>query len=290
MREFITLRKNKVHKFKPKIEIESERGPFILKTVSTPDELIEALRLRYQVFHREMHGTDSTKARGIDVDSFDFVCDHLVIKDKKSNRVVGTYRLNCSLFSNQWYSANEFSLRRILEVPGVKLELGRACIEKEYRKGPVIALLWRGIAEYMNATGAELLFGCASINTQSARQAALLYHLFSREGRFNSETLCPPTMKYSMPHLPLWIQALDREFTELEIAEAEELIPPLCRAYLKAGASLGGEPAWDEEFQCIDFLTILPRENLNRALWRKYNLCQNQEASNTADANQLVIA
>jgi putative hemolysin len=272
MLEYLTLRKNKVHKFKAKIEIESERGPFVLKTVSRREELVEALRLRYQVFHQEMLG--KTKSRGLDVDPFDFVCDHLVIIDKKINKVIGTYRLNCSSFSSQWYSAQEFNLRKVLEGPGVKIELGRACIHKDYRRGPVIALLWRGIAEYMNASGAETLFGCASIKTQSARQAALLYHYFAQEGRFKEESLCPPTLKYSMPHLATWISAFDRPLTEEEKTEADELIPSLCRAYLKVGASLGGEPAWDEEFQCIDFLTILPRENLNKALWRKYNLCQ----------------
>lgn len=83
MFEFYRLRQNKIHKFKPKVEIFSEKGPFVLKTVSDTEELIEALRLRYQVFHREMLG--KTKTRGIDVDEFDFVCDHLIIKDKKSN-------------------------------------------------------------------------------------------------------------------------------------------------------------------------------------------------------------
>lgn len=270
MLEYLTLRKNKVHKFQPKIELSSDKGPYLLKTVTTSDELIQALRLRYQVFHREMIG--KTRPRGIDVDHFDFICDHLVILDKKSNQVVGTYRLNCSLFNQSWYSAQEFNLRRVLEQPGVKLELGRACIHKDFRKGPVIALLWRGIAEYMSATNASLLFGCASIKTESPRQAALLQRHFELEGRMQPEYNCAPTLKYTMPSLSLWRETLRRPLTPDEQTEAEGLVPALCRAYLKAGAYLGGEPAWDEEFRCIDFLTILPRENLNRALWRKYSL------------------
>jgi putative hemolysin len=273
--EFYNLRRHKIHKFKPKVDIVSDKGPFILKTVTNTEELVEALRLRYEVFHREMIG--KTKPRGIDVDEFDFVCDHLIIIDKKSGKIIGTYRMNCSLFSKHFYSANEFDLRRIMEGTGVKLELGRACIHKDYRRGFIIGLLWRGIAEYMQKTEADVLFGCATIKTESPRQAALLYHHFNREGRFIAETLCPPTLKYTMPSLDLWITNMNRPFSEAEQIEVESLIPPLCRAYLKAGAHLGGEPAWDQDFKCIDFLTILPRENLNKALWKKYNLSPNEE-------------
>mgnify|MGYP001323178162 CR=1 FL=1 len=268
MFEFYQLRSNKIHKFKPKVQIQSDKGPFVLKTVSTSQELIEALRLRYQVFHREMLG--KTRETGLDVDPYDFICDHLAIIEKKSGRMVGTYRLNCSRFSNQFYSSQEFHLRRVLETDGIKLELGRACIHPNFRRGLVIALLWRGIAEYMAATDSNLLFGCASIKTESVRQAALLYNHFQNEGRIQNHLACPPTQKFTMPNLGLWIEKLSRPFNAEEIREVDELIPPLCRAYLKAGAFLGGEPAFDADFKCVDFLTILPRENLNKALWKKY--------------------
>lgn len=281
MTDLLQIRRHKVHKFQSKIEIFQDRGPFILKTISTTDELIAALRLRYQVFHREMIG--KTKATGVDVDEFDFICDHLIIIEKKSNTIIGTYRLNCSGFSQNFYSANEFSLRRILEQPGRKIELGRACIEKNFRKGLVISLLWRGIAEYMQKTNAELLFGCASIKVTDPRQAALLYRHFEQRNLISSEFLAPPTHRYTMPGLNSWIQTLQRDLTEAEQTEVEELIPPLCRAYLKIGAVLGGQPAWDEEFKCIDFLTILRRENLNRALWRKYSQCETPEPISPAE-------
>jgi putative hemolysin len=270
VQEYYQLRSNKIHKFRPKFEIHHEVGPFLLKTVTTVDELKEALTLRYQVFHCEMIG--KTKLTGIDVDSYDFLCDHLIIKEKKSNKIIGTYRMNCSLYSEDFYSAQEFHLQRIIDQPGVKIELGRACIHKDYRKGSVISLLWRGIADYMSATRAQLLFGCASIKVQTPREAALLYRYFFEEKRFTPEYFAPPTAAYTMPLLDLWIQNFKGPLTESERTEVETLIPPLCRAYLKIGAYLGGEPAWDKEFKCIDFLTILHKEDLNRSLWKKYKL------------------
>lgn len=264
------MRLNRINRFKPKIEVYSEVGPFLVKTVSSVEELKQALSLRYQVFHREMIG--KTNENGVDVDEFDLHCDHLVIVEKKTEKVVGTYRLNCSEFSKDFYSAREFDLSRILQQPGIKLELGRACIHKDFRRGVVISLLWRGIAEYMALSQSQLLFGCASMKTENPRQAALLYKYFAGKGRIVSDYLAIPTKLYTMPKLDLWIQYFQNPLTEAEAKEVEELLPPLCRAYVKIGAYIGGEPAWDAEFKCIDFLTILHREDLNRTLWKRYKL------------------
>lgn len=264
------LRMNRIHKFRPKVEIQTELGPFLIKTITNMTELKEALALRYQVFHREMIGKKRT--HGVDVDEFDAICDHLIIVEKRSQKIVGTYRMNCSLFSNNFYSGKEFNLKRIMDKPEIKIELGRACIHKDYRKGFVISLLWRGIAEYMSASGAQLLFGCASVKTQNPREAALLHRYFFEEKRLSPEFFAPPTLAFTMPHLDLWIQNFKSPLTGEQREEAEKLIPPLFRAYLKIGAFVGGEPAWDSEFKCIDFLTILRREDLNKILWKKYKL------------------
>ncbi|MNJ93335.1 hypothetical protein D3C87_110140 [compost metagenome] len=270
LQSYYQLRLNRIHKFKPKVEIHAEVGPFLLKTVSNSEELREALALRYQVFHREMIG--KSREQGIDVDEYDFDCDHLIIIDKKSGKIVGTYRMNCSLFGRDFYSAREFNISKIMSHPGVKLELGRACIHKDFRRGIVISLLWRGIADYMVATQAQLLFGCASIKTQDPRQAALLYRHFVQEGRVTEDFLAPPTMSYGMPGFDLWVRSQPAELTSEEKVEAETLLPPLCRAYMKVGAFVGGAPAWDWEFKCIDFLTILRRDDLNRTLWKRFKL------------------
>lgn len=264
------MRLNRINQFKPKIEVHHEVGPFLVKTVTTVEELKEALALRYQVFHREMIG--KSKETGVDVDEYDFHCDHLVIIEKRTQKIVGTYRLNCSEFSSEFYSAREFHLGRLLQPSVIKLELGRACIHKDFRRGIVISLLWRGIASYMASSRAQILFGCASIKTESARQAALLFKYFSDRNLVSVIYPAPPTQEFTMPKLDLWISLFKNPLTATEVEEVEDLIPPLCRAYLKIGAKICGEPAWDAEFRCIDFLTIMQSEDLNRTLWKRYKL------------------
>lgn len=270
IQSFYQLRSNKIHKFKPKIEIQSDVGPFLIKTVTSMEELKEALALRFEVFHKEMIGKKAP--RGLDVDEYDFDCDHLIIKEKRSNRIVGTYRVRCSQFTNNFYSTKEFVMNNVLAQPGVKLELGRACIHKDFRRGMVISLLWRGIADYLAASDSKFLFGCASVKTDDPRDAALLTQHFEEEGRINPGFRTRPTLPYTMPMFGLFRDEFRGPLTETQRVEAEALIPPLCRAYLKIGAYIGGDPAWDREFQCIDFLTILHREDLNRTLWKRFKL------------------
>jgi putative hemolysin len=270
IQSFYQLRLNRVHKFKPKIELFTEVGPFIIKTVTNTEELKEALALRFEVFHREMIG--KTESRGYDVDEHDFDCDHLIIVEKRSRRIIGTYRLNCSLFTNNFYSAKEFLINKIYETPGVKLELGRACIHKDFRRGTLISLLWRGIGEYMAASEAQILFGCATVKTEDPRDAALLTRYFEDEGRIIPRLRTRPTLAFTMPMLSYFLDEVKSPLSLEQRQQAEDLMPPLCRAYLRAGALIGGEPAWDRDFKCIDFLTILQRDDLNRTLWKKYKL------------------
>ncbi len=262
------IRSHRIHKFKPKVEIHKEVGPYILKTVSTTEELKAALQLRYAVFHHEMIG--KKKPTGIDVDEFDYYCDHLVILNKKTNQLIGTYRLNSTLFSHHFYSEREFDLTHILARPGNKLELGRACIHKDYRNGITISLLWRGIAEYMIATKSDIVFGCASVKTEDPREATLLYRYFESLNAIPKEFYAPPTKEFTLPQLHLWLTFIRGPLTEAEITEAQNLLPSLFRTYLKVGAMVAGEPAWDAEFRCIDFLTVMQKEDLTRILWKKY--------------------
>mgnify|MGYP001582332625 CR=1 FL=1 len=124
----------------------------------------------------------------------------------------------------------------------------------------------------MVSSKAQFLFGCGSIKTTDPREAALLYRYFYEDKRIVPEYFAPPTAAFTMPQLDLWLNKFKNPLSEELRAEAEKLIPPLFRAYLKIGSYVGGEPAWDAEFKCIDFLTILHKEDLNKSLWKKYKL------------------
>ncbi|NLP03545.1 MAG: GNAT family N-acetyltransferase [Fibrobacter sp.] len=100
---------------------------------------------------------------------------------------MGTYRLISSLFHKKFYSSTEFNLDDIINLPGTKLELGRACVHRDFRTGTPIALLWRGITDYIRETGTKYLFGCSSVKTTNIRIIASIYRYFQENGKVSDE-------------------------------------------------------------------------------------------------------
>lgn len=265
------LKWNGLFNFKQKIHLSIESGPYILKTAETFDELINSFRLRHDVFYNEFQGLDLD---GIDFDKYDSHFDHLIIIHKETKNVIGTYRVNCMSYSSLSYTESEFNLKNLFELPGPHLELGRACIHLDHRKGSVLSLLWRGITEYMNLTGASLLFGCSSIKVTETSKAALLYRYMSENNMLATDLTAAPTRKFSMPDFDLWYSFYREGLTDEQKKEAEAMIPPLLKSYLKHGAKIVGLPALDSEFSCVDFLTVLRKEDMTNSLARRFQVVQ----------------
>ncbi len=265
----LKLQRFKIRDFEPKVSISVKKGHFTVKTVETGAELEEVLRLRFDVFNREYMGKN--RVVGVDVDKLDFICDHLVIRDDRVNRVVGTYRLNSSLYSDKFYSSSEFKFDKIKAMPGNILELGRAAIDKDFRTGAVIALLWRGISEYMQMTKTDVLLGCASVKTTDPLQIGLVTQYLENKGVLKYDLGVEPTRKYRVKRLSKVLEYIEKHPFEYDEKAIEELIPALFASYIKMGFKAYGEPAIDLDFNCIDFLIMIPLDDLQGAYGRRYN-------------------
>lgn len=258
---------SKISKFKPNLNLFFENSRYIVKTAENGEELKKVLQLRYQVFYQEV--LDKTNALQLDVDKYDFICDHLIIIDKASNETVGTYRFNCSRFSNEFYSSKEFNIRRILAMDGHKLEVGRACVHEKFRNSAVIVLLWKGIREYIVATGARYLFGCSSIQTMELDRISAVWHYFHENGFTNTTFNVVPRNKYRIKNLEQAIRRNRQDYEEV----SQNLIPPLLKFYLKAGACVCGRPVIDRAFKCADFFTLFDTSNLTKQIEKKFGKC-----------------
>lgn len=254
-----------VKAYLPKVNIFIERDRFIIKTAENNDELIKALKLRHEVFYREL--LNRKLLLGIDYDRFDLKCDHLILIDKKNGRYFGTYRLNSSKFIKKFYSETEFRLENILNLEGTKLELGRACVHREYRNGCSIALLWRGITEYMKTTDAKYLFGCSSIKITDRYKIAAIHKFLMKNHKIPSELQVSTKGKFKIRNFNKLLDAVTFD----EIEKAVEMIPPLLKSYLNMGAFICGEPAFDRKFKCVDYFTFFNLEQSNK-IQKKYRV------------------
>ena len=246
----------------PTYEINIETKNYRLETASSVKDLLEVFELRHQIFLEDV-GAAKEEDDGYDLDEFDSICDHIIIRSKKDDRIVGTYRAISSIYSDSFYSQTEFNLDDFLDQPGHKLELGRACIHHGHRNGAVIDLLWRGIAEYIKLTGSKYLFGCSSIKIEKACESKSILNYFHEEGNGSDEFQIRPIGKFNMN--------MDQvQASDLEASEVKTLIPPLLRSYFSAGSKVYGHPALDKEFKCVDFLTILNCDELTSGYKRRY--------------------
>jgi len=261
------LQNKRMQCFRAHIPILIEKKNFIVKTADSKEELFAALKLRHDVFLTEL--LKKSKRSGIDKDRFDKLCDHLIIIDKRSNQLIGTYRLQSSLHTKKWYTATEFHMKQIKRLPGVKLELGRACVHPDHRNGVTIALLWEGISAYIEASGSSYLFGCSSIKTMDRDEIRNIYHYLLQNGHLSHEHKVRPRARFKVPGMMQHIKTIpiyDDELIELGI---KGMIPSLLNSYLKVGAKVCGSPALDRSFKCIDFLTLLDVNSLNSSRMRK---------------------
>jgi len=242
--------------FSKKISVLLERGRYTVKTADSFYEVSQALNLRYQVFHREFQ--NKVIPFGSDWDELDLISDHLIIKDRNTDEVVGTYRLICNLFSNSFYSVNEFQCEAFALNPAVKVELSRAAIDSRYRNGITLSLLWKGITQYIQETSADYLFGCSSINTMEINSIFHLLGLLSEMNVALSQFSILPKEEYCRKNRIHFIN--QKKVTE---------IPPLLLSYLRAGAKVSLTPAWDYDFHCVDLFTLLNTHELKKNIKKR---------------------
>ena len=210
------------------------------------DEVEEAQRLRFKVFAEEMGAALPSVKTGLDQDMFDNWCDHLLVRDEETLRVVGTYRVltpdNASKLGCL-YSETEFDLTRLAHLRPKMIELGRSCVHQDYRTGSVIMALWGGLGRYMIRGGYDSMLGCASVSmADGGHYAASLHHQLSKSHLASIEYR-------SFPRLALPVDSLN------QCLDVEP--PALVKGYLRLGAKICGAPAWDPNFNTADFLTLL---------------------------------
>jgi putative hemolysin len=233
---------------------------YAARLASSVEDVRAAQTLRFLVFNLELNeGLEQSFATLRDADPFDEICDHLLVEDRRTGEVVGTYRLQTGPVAAQnlgYYSAQEFDLSPFEGLRPQVIELGRACVHSQHRNLTVLSLLWKGIASYARARGGRYLTGCSSLSSQDAAVGAAVYSDLSH--RFLIEE-------------PLRIQPLPELACPLDTLAVNYQRPPkLLSAYLSFGAKICGVPAIDREFKTIDFLTFLDLDALAPSTVARY--------------------
>lgn len=225
---------------------QTEQGDLVVGLAQSDEELEAIQRLRFSVFCAEYEAKVADDGSEIDRDSFDAWCEHLMVKDLGTDQVVGTYRVltpHQARRAGGYYSESEFDLAGLGDIKRSVVEFGRACIHPDYRNGSVLMMLWSGLAEILKQGRYEHVFGCASVSLRDdgVTAATVWRNVKDAIGREASPVVVP-LHRYPVDQLD---------------SELPGEIPALLRGYLRLGAKVCGEPAWDPDFNTADFPMLL---------------------------------
>lgn len=247
-------------------------GNLEVRLAGTFAEMDEAMRLRYEVFNLElMEGLESSYDKGYDSDAYDAYCDHLIVRDLDLNRVVGTYRLLKRSRAERnigFYSENEFDLRNLKKFSGEFMELGRSCIAGSHRSFSTINLLWAAIGRYAIDNNVSFMFGCGSLHCSSVEEIQPLY-TYLRERH-----LAPENFRVH-PLESCRMNVLEDHVLEEEPRRILRRLTPMMKGYLRAGAMIGGAPAYDAEFGTADLLVLLEVDKMTER-YKHHYVCEAQ--------------
>lgn len=246
-------------------------GALSVRLASNSDEITASQKLRYEIFCKEMGGiaTAEIQAQQRDFDQYDDVCDHLLVIDSQQPHnlgIVGTYRLlrrEPMLRVGQFYTESEFDLSPLKQYKGELLELGRSCVDAEYRNRAVMTLLWRGIGAYSSANHIKLMFGCASFTGADPAQHALAlsylyhYHLADEAVRLKA-----------LPELFVPMNLMPKD--TIDEREALRQIPPLIKGYLRLNGKVGDGAVIDVAYNTTDVSIVVETDMVTDKYFDRY--------------------
>ena len=225
-------------------------GRLVLKLATTPEELREVFKLRYQVFNEELgEGIPESVATGLDTDSFDAHCDHLMVLDHGT--VVGTYRLlhGPRRPPQGFYSQTEFNFTKLALDPAVTVELGRGCIRADFRKQTTLMALFWGLHRYMLSRQARYLIGCGSLPLMSPDDAEATFQNIVTQGHFLADG---------------GVEPLPANSFKGDASKGTANLPPLAHFYVEFGAKILSRPAFDPVFKCYDLFMFFDLQKLSQ--------------------------
>ncbi len=246
---------------------------FEVRLATNEREVRAAQRLRYDVFVTELGATGASANHDLrlEQDRFDPYFDHLLLLDQArgetvEEQVVGTYRVmrpDQAKQAGQFYSADEYDLRVLLQSGKDLLELGRSCVSKAYRGGQAMYLLWTALGAYAQQHEIDILFGVASFHgtdPQSLSQPLSYLHHYH---------LAPPELRViASGPASCAIDILPKH--KIQRREAMIATPALIKAYLRLGGFVGSGAYVDHDFNTVDVCLLLDVARMNESRRRIY--------------------
>lgn len=227
------------------------RNDYVARLADDERDVAAAQRLRHQAFRV---GRGLTKDEGADEDRHDAICDHILVEERRTGRLVCCFRvlpLASGAEIERTYSAQHYDLSRLKDYPAPMVEMGRFCVAPGVFDPNVIRCAWVAMTDYVDARGVELLFGCSSFEGTEAEAYLDVFALLSARHLAPKRWL--PRVKARQVIRFARLFRLRRP----DLKQAVGRMPPLLRTYLAMGGWVSDHAVVDNELNTLHVFTGL---------------------------------
>lgn len=243
-------------------------GSFCVRLARTAQEIQQFQALRYLVFVQEW-GARLAHDHQREWDAYDDVCDHLVVVDETIQQVIGGYRLTRREHAQavgQFMCENEYVMTPIVTSGLCVAELSRACVHPQYRSRGVMALLWRGMAQYFRSFAIDVVFGAVSFPGVDAytyaQELSYLHHYHLAPRPYRPYAYGPHAVSLPLTPMP---------DDPREAASVFHRLPALVKGYARLGGWFAQGAFVDHSFGSVDMCVVLRTDQLTQRYAAHYD-------------------
>lgn len=227
------------------------KGRYHARIAADPADLAAAQALRAQCF-RSADAGNGTPQDAADADSFDARCRHVLIEDARNGALVCCFRVFPLATAHEIlhsYSAQFYDLTALTRFHGPMLEIGRFCMHPDHHDPDILRIAWGVLAQWVDASGVRLLFGCSSFPGDNAERHRSAF------GLLHSKYRAPPRWS-PKPKAPERFQ-FDAEFANHPPQPlcGPAALPPLLRTYLMMGGWVSDHAVFDRQLHTMHVFT-----------------------------------
>lgn len=232
------------------------RTTYRARISAAPEDIAAAQRLRYRAFIAGRDAVD--RPDGLDADSFDDICQQVLVAEVASDRIVATFRLlqfGCGAEIGRSYSAQHYGLEGLSRYRRPMVEMGRFCIAPDEGDPGILRTAWSALAAFVDREGIKLLFGCSSFHGTDAGLYADAFAMLT-ERHLAPQRWLPRT---KAPNVFRFAQRLRKK---PDRRRALCSMPPLLRSYLSMGGWVSDHAVIDRNLNTLHVFTGLEVDSI----------------------------
>ncbi len=220
---------------------------YFFKIAENSNEIKQSQLFRSKIFRNSNNYCDA--------DELDKNCIHFLIFDKlNSNRLVCVFRvymiLNFSQLKNS-YSNKFYRLNNLGKIKEPMLELGRFCVDPNYKDPKIIMTAWFAIRNLVEKNQIKFLFGCSSFFGTSIERYLDCFKFL--KSKYIAPKKLTPYVK--APKVFKFSKLIN--LNNFCLKRAKKNLPPLLLSYLKLGGWVSDHVVIDHDLQTMHVFTGL---------------------------------